>query len=257
MSFARTTRLASSRLLVLSGALLVACGPTVFDDATALQVVGDPPPLPPKPAPPPVKEPEPEPEPPKRVVVEDNKITITEKIQFDLAKATIRPESDSLMAEIIKVIKENPHIKKIAIEGHTSTEGTDKYNMKLSDQRAKAVMDYLVTKGSLPKEMFTAKGFGETKLISDESTEEGREKNRRVEFNIIEQDVTRKKVEINEKSGEKKVLEEKTENVAAPPAEPPAETPAEPPADAKTDKKADKKAAKKADPAKGAPEGAK
>ena len=172
---------------------VVACGPTVFDDATALQIVGDPPRLPPPPPPPP-PEPEPEPEPPKRVVVENNRIAFEEKIQFDLDKATIKPESDSLLQEIIKVIKENPHIKKIAIEGHTSSEGSDRHNLKLSDQRAKAVMDYMINKGGLAKEMFTAKGFGETKLIADESTEEGKEKNRRVEFNITEQDVTRKRM---------------------------------------------------------------
>jgi OOP family OmpA-OmpF porin len=69
--------------------------------------------------------------------------------------------------------------------------------------------------------MFTAKGFGETKLIGDESTAEGLEKNRRVEFNIIEQTVTEKKVEIDPKSGEKKVLEESTSTInTAPEPEP-------------------------------------
>src|SRR5690606_10849143 len=110
------------------------------------------------------------------------------------------------------------------------SEGTDKHNLKLSDARAKAVMDYLVTKGELPKEMFTAKGYGESRPISDESTEEGREKNRRVEVNIIEQDVAQKQVEIDPKTGQKKVLEEKTQTVATPPAETPAEG-----ADAKAD----------------------
>ena len=220
----RTQTTLLSLVAVLAAA---ACGPTVFVDATALNVLGDPPPLPPPPPPPP-PEPEPVPDPPKRVVVENNKIVISEKIQFDFNKATIKPESDSLMEEIIKVLKDAPHIKKVAIEGHTSGEGKDKYNLKLSDQRAKAVMDYLVTKGALPKEMFTAKGFGETKMIADESTEEGREKNRRVEFNIIEQTVTEKKVEIDDKSGTKKVLEERTDTISTEP--PPATTPAPAPA---------------------------
>lgn len=220
-----------SRSLLLSltaFATLAACGPTVFDDATALQIVGDPPRLPPPPPPPP-PEPEPEPEPPKRVVVENNRIAFEEKIQFDFDKATIKPESDSLLQEIIKVIKENPHIKKIAIEGHTSSEGSDRHNLKLSDARSKAVMDYMITKGGLAKEMFTAKGYGETKLIADESTEEGKEKNRRVEFNITAQDVTEKKVEIDPKSGAKKVLEEKVnseDKTAADPAADPAAAPA-------------------------------
>jgi OOP family OmpA-OmpF porin len=220
----RTQTTLLSLVAVLAAA---ACGPTVFVDATALNVLGDPPPLPPPPPPPP-PEPEPVPDPPKRVVVENNKIVISEKIQFDFNKATIKPESDSLMEEIIKVLKDAPHIKKVAIEGHTSGEGKDKYNLKLSDQRAKAVMDYLVSKGALPKEMFTAKGFGETKMIADESTEEGREKNRRVEFNIIEQTVTEKKVEIDDKSGTKKVLEERTDTISTEP--PPATTPAPAPA---------------------------
>jgi outer membrane protein OmpA-like peptidoglycan-associated protein len=217
----RFSRFTSSLLATLIAAAtlpLVGCGPTVFEDATALTVIGDPPPLPPKPPPP--EPPPPPPEPPKRVVVEDNKIVINEKIQFDFNKATIRPESDGLMAEIIEVIKGAPHIKKIAIEGHTSSEGSDKYNLKLSDQRAKAVMDYLVKKGGLPADMFTAKGFGETKPISDESTEDGKEANRRVEFNITAQDITQKKVEINEQTGEKKVLEKNTTTVIAP-SEPP------------------------------------
>ena len=205
----RTQTTLLSLVAVLAAA---ACSPTVFDDATALNVVGDPPPLP-APPPPPPPEPEPVPDPPKRVVVENNKIVIGEKIQFDFNKATIKPESDSLMQEIINVIKENPHIKKLAIEGHTSSEGSDKYNLKLSDKRAKAVMDYLVKKGELAKEMFTAKGFGEGKPIAEESTEEGKEKNRRVEFNITEQDVTRKKVSIDPESGEKTVVEEKTKTV--------------------------------------------
>ena len=220
----RTQTTLLSLVAVLAAA---ACGPTVFVDATALNVLGDPPPLPPPPPPPP-PEPEPVPDPPKRVVVENNKIVISEKIQFDFNKATIKPESDSLMEEIIKVLKDAPHIKKVAIEGHTSGEGKDKYNLKLSDQRAKAVMDYLVKKGELPATMFTAKGFGETKMIADESTEEGREKNRRVEFNIIEQTVTEKKVEIDDKSGTKKVLEERTDTISTEP--PPATTPAPAPA---------------------------
>lgn len=207
MQFARIPQAVKSALVasltLTATAPLAACGPTVFEDASALAVVGDPPPPPPKPK---VVQ-----EKPKRVVVEENRIVINEKIQFDFNKATIRPESDNLMEEIIKVIKENPHIKKIAIEGHTSSEGSDKYNLKLSDRRAKAVMEYLVTKGGLEKAMFTAKGFGESKPIADESTEEGKEKNRRVEFNIVEQDVTRKKVAIDPESGEKTIIEKKVE----------------------------------------------
>ena len=208
MKFSRLSRATTSTLLsaltVAATLSLVACGPTVFEDATTLTVIGDPPAPPPKPklvvA-----------EKPKRVVVEDNRIVINEKIQFDLDKATIKPESDSLLQEVIKVIKDHDHIKKISLEGHTSSEGSDSHNLKLSDKRAKSVMDYLVTKGGLPRAMFTAKGFGESKLIGDESTEDGKEKNRRVEFNIVEQNVTRKRVVVDPESGEKTPADGKTD----------------------------------------------
>ena len=210
MKLFRLSRATTSTLLgplTLASALsLGACGPIAFEDGTALTVIGDPPAPPPKPklvvA-----------EKPKRVVVEDNRIVINEKIQFDLDKATIKPDSDSLLQEIVKVIKENEHIKKIAIEGHTSSEGSDKHNLKLSDKRAKAVMDYLVSKGGLPKTMFSAKGFGESKLIGDEATEDGKEKNRRVEFNIVEQNVTKKRVVVDLESGEKTVMDDKTKSI--------------------------------------------
>jgi OOP family OmpA-OmpF porin len=112
------------------------------------------------------------------------------------------------MNEIADVIQKNPHIKKIAIEGHASAEGNKQYNKTLSDKRAKAVMKYLVEKG-IAQEMLTASGFGSEKPIAENETEEGREKNRRVEFNIVEQDITKKKVEIDSKGSEKVLSEEK------------------------------------------------
>jgi outer membrane protein OmpA-like peptidoglycan-associated protein len=118
-------------------------------------------------------------------VVKEDKIEINEKIQFELNSHVIKPASFSLMDEITKVIQDTPQIKKLAIEGHASSDGDDNANLALSDRRSKSVMDYLVKKG-VDKNRLTAKGFGETKPIADNSTEEGRVKNRRVEFNITE-----------------------------------------------------------------------
>jgi outer membrane protein OmpA-like peptidoglycan-associated protein len=187
-----------SRVLLSTVALSAAACGGQMPFSGNINVAGDPPPLP---APPPP----PEPEKPKRVEVRDNKIEINEKIQFELAKADIKGESHDLLNEIVQVIKDNPHIKKIAIEGHASSDGDDNFNLRLSDSRSKAVMKYLVDKG-ISESMLTAKGFGETKPIADNETEEGREKNRRVEFNIVEQDVTKKKVEVDA-SGKEKVIE--------------------------------------------------
>lgn len=197
----------------LTGAfMLSACGGgmTTFQGAGAIAITGTPPAPPPPPPPPPKKE-EP-PAPPPRVEVRDNKIEFKEKIQFENNKSVILPQSFGLLDDIVKVIKENPQAKKIAIEGHASAEGDAKRNLTLSDERAKAVMKYCVDHGIDAKRL-TAKGFGITKPIADNATEDGREKNRRVEFNIVEQDVTSKKIEIDPKTGKEKVLEEKTSEV--------------------------------------------
>lgn len=188
--------------LLTSALILPACGggTTVFQGAGAIGITG----TPPAPPPPPPEEPPP---PPPRVEIRNNKIEFKEKIQFEHNKSVILPQSFSLLDDITQVIKDNEHIKKIAIEGHASAEGDAKRNLTLSDERAKSVLKYIVDKGVDAKRL-TAKGFGITKPIADNATEEGREKNRRVEFNIVEQDITKKKVEIDPKTGKEKVVEE-------------------------------------------------
>jgi OOP family OmpA-OmpF porin len=120
-------------VLFVAAFSLVGCGgQMVFSDSNAIVIGGDlpPPPEPPPPPPPPK---------PKRVEVTADKIVIKEKIMFDFDKATIKPESHGLLNEIVSVIKENPHIRKLSIQGHTDSDGSDKYNQKLSEGRAKAV----------------------------------------------------------------------------------------------------------------------
>ncbi len=191
-------RLAKIALVTSCASLSVACGGQMPFNGQ-IKIAGDPPPLPPPPPPPKVEKP------PARVEVRDNKIEIHEKIQFEHAKADIKKASHGLLDEIVKVIKENPHIKKIAIEGHASSDGNKAFNKKLSNERAKSVRSYLTEHGVADGKL-TAQGFGDEKPIADNETEEGREKNRRVEFNIVEQEVTKKKVEIDA-SGKEKVLE--------------------------------------------------
>ena len=116
-----------------------------------------------------------------KVAVSGNKITIDEKVQFAHDKATILEASFGLLNEVVKVIKDNTQIKKILVEGHASSEGDKNHNLKLSDERAHSVMDYLVAHG-VPKDHLSAKGFGSSEPIADNNTEDGREKNRRVEF---------------------------------------------------------------------------
>jgi len=209
-----------------------------------MPIVGTPPAPPPPPPPPPPKKEEPPP-PPARVEIRNNKIEFKEKIQFEVNKSVILPTSFSLLDEITKIIKDNAHIKKIAIEGHASSEGDPKRNLTLSDERSKSVMKYIVDKGIDPKRM-TAKGFGITKPIADNATEDGKEKNRRVEFNIVEQDITKKKVEIDPKTGKEKVVEESKTTVKEKESEAPKDPAAEKKAEIEKKKaEAEKKAADK------------
>jgi OOP family OmpA-OmpF porin len=189
---------------VISTALLWGCGgPVVFQGQSTLPVTGAPPAA--------VAEAKP---PPPRVEVRDNKIEIHDKIQFDYDKATIRSESFSLMNEIAAVIHKNPQIKKIRIEGNASSEGSAQHNQKLSEDRARSVMKYLTDHGVATGEL-AAIGHGADRPIADNGSEAGREQNRRVEFVIVEQDVTHKKVEIDARTGAEKVVDENHEVVRA------------------------------------------
>lgn len=126
------------------------------------------------------------PAPPPRVVLTASSITITEKIQFALNSAEILPASDGLLTEIAAVLKDNPQIEVVQVEGHTDSTGTAEHNKKLSQKRAESVKAAVVTRGVQGKRL-VPKGFGLEKPIADNNTDEGREKNRRVEFNIVKQ----------------------------------------------------------------------
>ena len=113
--------------------------------------------------------------------IEGCKIIIAEKVYFDTNKATIKPVSFTLLNEVARIIKDNPGIQRIDIEGHTDSDGPAAYNKKLSDNRAKSVRKYLVAQGIAAAKL-TGKGYGEEKPIAENTTPDGKEKNRRVEF---------------------------------------------------------------------------
>jgi len=101
-------------------------------------------------------------------------------ILFDTGKATIKPESKSIVDEIYNLLNSNATIK-VSIEGHTDNVGDASANKKLSEARAKAVMDALIAKG-IKKERLTSVGWGQEKPVADNRTDEGKAKNRRVEI---------------------------------------------------------------------------
>lgn len=101
-------------------------------------------------------------------------------VLFDTAKYTLRPGAREKLARVAGIVLSHPGLR-IEVEGHTDSVGSDEYNQRLSDQRANAVREYLVSQG-LRSDMLTAKGFGETTPVTTNDTASGRQQNRRVEL---------------------------------------------------------------------------
>lgn len=122
---------------------------------------------------------------PEKIVLTAEKIEILEMVFFETDKAVIKKASFGLLDDVAKVLRDNPFIKKLRVEGHTDSTGTPEKNMVLSQARADSVREYLVNQG-IPSDRLVAEGFGQTKPIADNTTKEGKAKNRRVEFVITE-----------------------------------------------------------------------
>lgn len=101
-------------------------------------------------------------------------------INFETGRSDIKTESQKTIDEIAEMLKNNSSLK-VSIEGHTDNVGTPATNKTLSENRAKAVMNALIAKG-IDKSRLSAKGWGQDKPISDNATEDGKAKNRRVEI---------------------------------------------------------------------------
>ena len=105
---------------------------------------------------------------------------ITYGITFDVGKATIKPESMGEINRIVQLMTENPDLK-FSVEGHTDSTGNAASNQTLSEQRSQAIVAKLVELG-IAQDRLTAVGKGQNSPIADNNTDEGRAKNRRVEF---------------------------------------------------------------------------
>ena len=123
---------------------------------------------------------------PARVVLTESNISIMDKVQFETGKADLKEVSHSLLDEVAKMLKDNPQVELISVEGHTDSTGSPDFNRKLSQDRAESVAKYLTSKGVKAARM-EPKGFGPDRPIADNETDAGREANRRVEFNILKQ----------------------------------------------------------------------
>jgi OOP family OmpA-OmpF porin len=120
-----------------------------------------------------------------RVRVTETEVIILEQVQFDTGKATIKKVSDPLLDNVFQVLKDNPQLLKLEVQGHTDSKGLKGANQVLSQNRADAVKKALIKRGIDAKRL-TSKGYGQDKPIASNDTEEGRTQNRRVQFTITE-----------------------------------------------------------------------
>jgi outer membrane protein OmpA-like peptidoglycan-associated protein len=105
-------------------------------------------------------------------------------VYFEFAMASLKTESYPALMEAAQIMKDNPDIQ-VELQGHTDSLGSDAFNQKLSEKRAYAVMNWLVQFGGIDAKRITAKGYGESKPITSNDTDEGRQLNRRTDFVIL------------------------------------------------------------------------
>lgn len=167
-------------LAVFTSASLAGCATVSLQETTPVKLSASLPEAPPPPPPPPPV-----------VEVEETRIRVDEKIHFEFDSDEISPISEELLREIARVLNENPDVARVRVEGHTDTQGTAEYNLDLSQRRAASVVAALVRYG-VDESRLEPAGYGFSKPIADNESEEGRAKNRRVEFNILERDESKK-----------------------------------------------------------------
>lgn len=131
------------------------------------------PPAPPVPAPPAPPAPAPAPKP-----------VVFDTIYFDPNKTNITPIAAKALDKNGQILNGNPNIR-VEIGGHTDGEGSEAANQKISEKRAQSCKKYLMDKFNIPEKQMITKGYGATKPVADNKTQEGRSKNRRVEFKVI------------------------------------------------------------------------
>ena len=143
----------------------------------------------PAPAPPPAPRPVPAPVPtpapgPKPAPAPGPKEITFEPIYFDINKSNINAVSSKALDQDGMLLKDNPNIK-VEIGGHTDSGGSEIANLKISEKRAVSVKKYLEDKYNIPGDRMTVKGYGSSRPIADNKTQEGRTKNRRVEIKVL------------------------------------------------------------------------
>ncbi|MHB8418877.1 MAG: OmpA family protein [Myxococcales bacterium] len=122
---------------------------------------------------------------PKRsvLIITAHKIRLKRQVHFASNKSEVLPDSDGILDQVVDAIIKN-HVEKLRVEGHTDNVGGKEHNLALSQQRADAVMQYLI-KAGIPADRLESVGYGDTKPVAPNLTNRGRALNRRVEFDIL------------------------------------------------------------------------
>ena len=107
---------------------------------------------------------------------------VAQNVAFETGRATLRSESEAILDKVVTILRQYPNYS-LAIGGHTDSVGNAATNQLLSERRAKSCYDYLFSKG-IAAERMSYVGYGETRPIADNRYKDGREQNRRVEFNL-------------------------------------------------------------------------
>jgi outer membrane protein OmpA-like peptidoglycan-associated protein len=118
-----------------------------------------------------------------RVIYEEGEFQVLEPVRFRHGSAELDPESHGLLNQVALMMKANPDLKHIRVEGHTDMTGPEDVNKRLSEERARSVRRYLVDRGVAPNRL-RAEGYGEERPVISGETEEANAKNRRVEFRV-------------------------------------------------------------------------
>ncbi|HET8932260.1 MAG TPA: OmpA family protein, partial [Polyangiales bacterium] len=117
--------------------------------------------------------------------IEHDQIVITERVEFKTDSAELLGSSTGILTAVMNILKEHTELKRVLVEGHTDNVGGARYNKGLSERRAKSVVKWLVEHGVEPHRLLDA-GIGLERPIDTNDTSAGRQKNRRVEFHILE-----------------------------------------------------------------------
>ena len=131
------------------------------------------------PPPPPIAQ-APPPPPPPAPPAKGTKIATVGSANFDFNRAEVNPSGRDILDHAVKVLRDNPNLR-VTVEGHTDSVGSAAYNQKLSERRAQAVKRYLVRQGIDPSRIMT-EGYGKSRPIASNETEEGRAQNRRADI---------------------------------------------------------------------------